>query len=290
LLLVVFSQNIILAIVAEAYEEAKALLGSANTSFVVLIFLRLLFLFVLFASKVRKVLRGLWRAGYAACCGVPPDGPDGVSGPSITHKRGGSFHSSYSSAGAPVDLASDDYKGVNSNPSLGASPEDVEAPAGGTRGLDGRAAGGRSLQRAMTHLQAIKMDAHDERMYREMQVMAQRTLRGSWGSWARRYFAPWAVVRTPGVRSLTALYQDYAGFKIKTQPPWIGVSVDEGRGGRILRGHSCHCSPQVAVTRAQAKNPAQLNPPAPHALKPQTMKHRPTKPHSASASPPNPPP
>ncbi|KIY96387.1 hypothetical protein MNEG_11575 [Monoraphidium neglectum] len=57
-----------------------------------------------------------------------------------------------------------------------------------------------------------------------MMSMAQTTLRGSWGSWARRYWAPWAVVRTPGVRSLMALYQDFASYKIKTLPPWIGAA------------------------------------------------------------------
>jgi hypothetical protein len=203
LLLVVFSQNIILAIVAEAYEEAKALLGSANTSFIQLIFLRVLFLFVLLAAKFSKVVRGIRRAIDACCCGAAATGVTGVTGASVARSAG---------------------DGYMRNPSAQSLGDDLEAAASVMPERFDKSVSGRSLRRAMTHLAAIRLETGDERMYREMMGMAQRTLQGSWGSWARRYWAPWAVVRTPGVRSLAALYQDFASYKIKTQPPWIGVS------------------------------------------------------------------
>jgi hypothetical protein len=51
---VVYTQNIILAIVAEAYEEAKAKLGTADTSFLLLVLMRILFttLFVIYRLRM----------------------------------------------------------------------------------------------------------------------------------------------------------------------------------------------------------------------------------------------
>ncbi|WIA11021.1 hypothetical protein OEZ85_011175 [Tetradesmus obliquus] len=54
LLLVVYTQNIILAIVAEAYEEAKSSLGTAETSFLMLVIMRIIFscLFVIYRARM----------------------------------------------------------------------------------------------------------------------------------------------------------------------------------------------------------------------------------------------
>jgi hypothetical protein len=51
---VVYTQNIILAIVAEAYEEAKAKLGTADTSFLLLVLMRMLFttLFIIYRLRM----------------------------------------------------------------------------------------------------------------------------------------------------------------------------------------------------------------------------------------------
>lgn len=72
LLLVVYSQNIILAIVAEAYEEAKATLGTADTSFLVLVLQRIIFTGALIAAVFRIFV-------YHTCgwcvCNRPKDQP-----------------------------------------------------------------------------------------------------------------------------------------------------------------------------------------------------------------------
>ena len=66
LLLVVYTQNIILAIVAEAYEEAKATLGTAEMSFIMLIFLRIVFTVVFVYYQLKMLLEDLglacWRS------------------------------------------------------------------------------------------------------------------------------------------------------------------------------------------------------------------------------------
>jgi hypothetical protein len=53
-LLQVYTQNIILAIVAEAYEEAKSTLGTAETSFLMLVIMRIIFtcLFVIYRARM----------------------------------------------------------------------------------------------------------------------------------------------------------------------------------------------------------------------------------------------
>eukprot|EP00879_Flechtneria_rotunda_P000618 GHRR01000731.1.p1 GENE.GHRR01000731.1~~GHRR01000731.1.p1 ORF type:complete len:1462 (+),score=478.47 GHRR01000731.1:180-4565(+) len=61
LLLVVYTQNIILAIVAEAYEEAKAKLGTAETSFLMLTLMRLLFLFLYILYRIRMLCWDIYR-------------------------------------------------------------------------------------------------------------------------------------------------------------------------------------------------------------------------------------
>lgn len=66
LLLVVYSQNIILAIVAEAYEEAKATLGSADMSFLVLVLYRIAFALLLVLVFFKKLF-------CCACCSMGPD-------------------------------------------------------------------------------------------------------------------------------------------------------------------------------------------------------------------------
>jgi hypothetical protein len=50
----VYTQNIILAIVAEAYEEAKSNLGTAETSFLMLVIMRFIFfiLFVVYRARM----------------------------------------------------------------------------------------------------------------------------------------------------------------------------------------------------------------------------------------------
>jgi hypothetical protein len=61
LLLVVYTQNIVLAIVAEAYEEAKAKLGTAETSFFMLVLMRLLFFFLYVAYRIRMFCSDVFR-------------------------------------------------------------------------------------------------------------------------------------------------------------------------------------------------------------------------------------
>jgi hypothetical protein len=50
----VYTQNIILAIVAEAYEEAKSNLGTAETSFLMLVIMRIIFtcMFVVYRARM----------------------------------------------------------------------------------------------------------------------------------------------------------------------------------------------------------------------------------------------
>jgi hypothetical protein len=66
LLLVVYTQNIILAIVAEAYEEAKASLGMADMSFIMLIFLRVVFTFVYVYYQLKMLFEDLGCACWTA--------------------------------------------------------------------------------------------------------------------------------------------------------------------------------------------------------------------------------
>eukprot|EP00775_Hariotina_reticulata_P010000 gene10000-10154_t len=61
LLLVVYTQNIVLAIVAEAYEEAKAKLGTAETSFFMLVLMRLLFFFLYVVYRIRMFFGDVFR-------------------------------------------------------------------------------------------------------------------------------------------------------------------------------------------------------------------------------------
>lgn len=51
----VYTQNIILAIVAEAYEEAKAKLGTAETSFLMLVLMRILFTTLFIIYRIRML-------------------------------------------------------------------------------------------------------------------------------------------------------------------------------------------------------------------------------------------
>jgi hypothetical protein len=65
---VVYTQNIILAIVAEAYEEAKAKLGPADTSFLMLVLMRILFTTLFIIYRIRMLCRDIvyactgWRS------------------------------------------------------------------------------------------------------------------------------------------------------------------------------------------------------------------------------------
>jgi len=70
---VVYTQNIILAIVAEAYEEAKAKLGTAETSFLMLVLMRILFLTLFVIYRIRMLFKDILFAclGWKASAGVP---------------------------------------------------------------------------------------------------------------------------------------------------------------------------------------------------------------------------
>lgn len=70
---VVYTQNIILAIVAEAYEEAKAKLGTAETSFLMLVLMRILFLTLFVIYRIRMLFKDILYAclGWKASAGVP---------------------------------------------------------------------------------------------------------------------------------------------------------------------------------------------------------------------------
>lgn len=58
----VYTQNIILAIVAEAYEEAKAKLGTAETSFLMLVLMRILFTVLFIVYRIRMFIKDVWYA------------------------------------------------------------------------------------------------------------------------------------------------------------------------------------------------------------------------------------
>lgn len=68
---VVFAQNIILAIVAEAYEEAKAKLGTAETSFLMLVLMRLLFGALFVVYRLRMFCQDI----FLVCVGRAPKAP-----------------------------------------------------------------------------------------------------------------------------------------------------------------------------------------------------------------------
>lgn len=72
---VVYTQNIILAIVAEAYEEAKAKLGTAETSFLMLVLMRLVFLVLFIFYRAKMLVLDVVKA--CGCCtrGTPPAAP-----------------------------------------------------------------------------------------------------------------------------------------------------------------------------------------------------------------------
>ena len=57
-----YTQNIILAIVAEAYEEAKAKLGTAKTSFLMLVLMRILFTTLFVIYRIRMLCRDILYA------------------------------------------------------------------------------------------------------------------------------------------------------------------------------------------------------------------------------------
>lgn len=78
LLLVVYTQNIILAIVAEAYERAKDQLGTADTSFPKLVFMRILCWGTMLYLSIRDACAPLCRrlpswcrsCNWCCCCGA----------------------------------------------------------------------------------------------------------------------------------------------------------------------------------------------------------------------------
>lgn len=71
---VVYTQNIILAIVAEAYEEAKAKLGTAETSFLMLVLMRILFTALFIVYRIRMFFRDCVYAcsGWSGSSGRMP--------------------------------------------------------------------------------------------------------------------------------------------------------------------------------------------------------------------------
>ncbi|KAF6255033.1 hypothetical protein COO60DRAFT_259439 [Scenedesmus sp. NREL 46B-D3] len=120
LLLVVYIQNIILAIVAEAYEEAKSTLGTAETSFLMLVIMRIIFtcLFVIYRARmfcidVLELITGRHFAASAVrqgsrtasgqAGGSAPDlgGGGGGGGPGVRSNAPGAAPSFASGAGAP---------------------------------------------------------------------------------------------------------------------------------------------------------------------------------------------
>lgn len=117
---VVYTQNIILAIVAEAYEEAKAKLGTAKTSFLLLVVMRILFTTMFIIYRMRMLFRDMMYActGWRAFKGQPPPALPGAASSSGRQSRGLSATNGQGppSPGGPPD---DDLPGASS-PDLGA--------------------------------------------------------------------------------------------------------------------------------------------------------------------------
>jgi hypothetical protein len=119
----VYTQNIILAIVAEAYEEAKAKLGTADTSFLMLVLMRILFTTLFIIYRIRMLCRDI----VYACTGWSSFRPGGRA-PSFKRMTssgplGASAHGVGPSGPGPDDAAGPGPGAAKavSGPDLGAS-------------------------------------------------------------------------------------------------------------------------------------------------------------------------
>lgn len=119
----VYTQNIILAIVAEAYEEAKAKLGTAKTSFLLLVIMRILFTTLFIIYRMRMLFRDMMYActGWRAFKGQAPPALPGAASSSGRQSRGLSPANGQGPSpppGGPSD--DDDLPGASSPQDLGA--------------------------------------------------------------------------------------------------------------------------------------------------------------------------
>lgn len=115
---VVYTQNIILAIVAEAYEEAKAKLGTAKTSFLLLVVMRILFTTLFIIYRMRMLFRDMMYActGWRAFKGQAPPALPGAASSSRGRLSPANGQGPSLPPGGPPD---DDLAGALS-PDLGA--------------------------------------------------------------------------------------------------------------------------------------------------------------------------
>lgn len=107
----VYTQNIILAIVAEAYEEAKAKLGTAKTSFLLLVLMRIIFTFLFIIYRIRMLFRDMMYA----CTGAER----------FNNCRSASLKRVISTGRSGVTLSDSD---------LGPGPDDAPGPGPGRSG------------------------------------------------------------------------------------------------------------------------------------------------------------